>query len=164
LEKDNPNKRLPIDGKSKAQALKEVGISTSTAQRYEELAGPREEQAQEAIKAATEHYLAESRETDTPATIKELKRVVRSALVATLGEPPKHTRRASDHRYIRFIGSIRDIVEPTDFDPEFLASETDPIFVLRDLEFCNEAIQRISQFSYQLEIKHPYVRAKTPVT
>ena len=36
---------LPVDGKkmTKEQRLADVGISTSAAQRYEELAGPREE-------------------------------------------------------------------------------------------------------------------------
>jgi hypothetical protein len=36
----NPQSTLPIDGKSKEQQLKEAGISTSSANRYEELAGP----------------------------------------------------------------------------------------------------------------------------
>jgi hypothetical protein len=35
---------LPSDGESKEQTLAEAGISTSTAQRYETLAGPKEEQ------------------------------------------------------------------------------------------------------------------------
>jgi hypothetical protein len=43
-------------GKTKEQQLAEVGISTSSAQRYEELAGSREEQAMQIASAAMETY------------------------------------------------------------------------------------------------------------
>ena len=42
---DSATVRLPAGGKSKAEALADAGISTSTAHRYEEIAGGREEQA-----------------------------------------------------------------------------------------------------------------------
>ena len=38
--------QLPSDGKLKTEVLAEAGISTSTANRYEELTGGREDQAQ----------------------------------------------------------------------------------------------------------------------
>jgi hypothetical protein len=49
----NPQATLPPDGKSREQTLAEAGLSTSTASRYEALAGPKEEQAEAAIAAAT---------------------------------------------------------------------------------------------------------------
>jgi hypothetical protein len=41
--------KIPPMGTSKAETLAEAGIPTSTAQRYEELAGPKEEQAEAVI-------------------------------------------------------------------------------------------------------------------
>jgi hypothetical protein len=46
------NELLPSDGKkSKSETLADAGISTSTASRYEELAGGKEQQAQGVAKA-----------------------------------------------------------------------------------------------------------------
>jgi len=86
----------PSSGKTKADALAEAGISTSAAQRYEELAGGREEQAQASGKAAMEHYFAESRAIGEPASMSGLRGAIREALVATLGEPP--SARVCAHR------------------------------------------------------------------
>ncbi len=44
----NPSATLPIGGKSKSGAIAEAGLSRSEAYRAQELAGPREEQAQKA--------------------------------------------------------------------------------------------------------------------
>lgn len=52
---------LPRDGKLKADAIAEAGLSKSEAYRFQELAGPRNEQAQTAGKAAAEHYFASAR-------------------------------------------------------------------------------------------------------
>jgi hypothetical protein len=52
--------KVPTDGKLKSEVLAEAGISTSTAQRYEELAGPKEEQAEAVISAATDAYFSQS--------------------------------------------------------------------------------------------------------
>jgi hypothetical protein len=43
--------------KTKTEVLEQAGINLRTAERYEELAGPREEQAQQ---AATDNYLVRS--------------------------------------------------------------------------------------------------------
>jgi hypothetical protein len=42
--------------KTKTEVLEQAGINLRTAERYEELAGPREEQAQQAIRAAAEFF------------------------------------------------------------------------------------------------------------
>lgn len=88
---DGARVRLPAGGKSKAVALADAGISTSTAQRYEELAGGREEQAQAAGHAAMEAYFAQSRAAGAPPTMTGLRGAVRDAVHATLGPP--HLRR-----------------------------------------------------------------------
>ncbi len=90
---DGATVRLPAGGKSKAEALADAGISTSTAQRYEELAGGREEQAQAAGHAAMEAYFAQSRANGAPPTMAGLRGAVRGALQATLGPLPTRSKR-----------------------------------------------------------------------
>jgi hypothetical protein len=50
----NPQATLPSDRKSKTETLADAGISTSTANRYEELAGGKEKQAQDVATAAAD--------------------------------------------------------------------------------------------------------------
>jgi hypothetical protein len=60
--------RHPNDGKpTKADQLKTAGISKSSAHRYEELAGPKEKQAQHVVQAATDHYFKKALEEQKPA-------------------------------------------------------------------------------------------------
>jgi hypothetical protein len=87
--------KFPAVGISKAQALADAGISTSTAHRYEELAGGREEQAQAAGRAAIEAYFAQSRADGAPPTMAGLRGAVRDAVQATIGTPPTRTKRPS---------------------------------------------------------------------
>jgi hypothetical protein len=86
--------RLPSGGKSKARALAEAGIATSTAQRYEELAGGREADAQLAGRAAMEAYFSRSRAEGEPPTMAGLRGAVRDAVQATLGAPPPRRKRS----------------------------------------------------------------------
>jgi hypothetical protein len=107
LEKAPPAKGhgagIPAGGKTKAEALADAGISTSAAQRYEELAGGREEQAHVACKAGADAYLANTRAEGEVPTLAGLKAAVREAVVATLGPPPVRPRAVSappsDPRY-----------------------------------------------------------------
>ncbi|MCX8004055.1 MAG: hypothetical protein N2688_03715 [Burkholderiaceae bacterium] len=85
--------KFPAVGTSKAQALADAGISTSTAHRYEELAGGREEQARAAGRAAMEAYFAQSRADGAPPTMAGLRGAVRDAVQATLGPLPTRTKR-----------------------------------------------------------------------
>jgi hypothetical protein len=48
----NPKVTLPIGGKSKSESLADGGIAISTVVRYEQLAGPRDAQAQEAVQGS----------------------------------------------------------------------------------------------------------------
>jgi hypothetical protein len=54
------------DGKkqTKSETLKAAGIKERTAYNYEELAGPREDQAEEAVAAASDHYFASASAVD----------------------------------------------------------------------------------------------------
>ncbi len=87
--------KFPAMGISKAQALADAGISTSTAHRYEELAGGREEQAQAVGRAAMEAYFTRSRAEGVPPTMPGLRGAVRDAVQATLGPPPPRPKRPS---------------------------------------------------------------------
>jgi hypothetical protein len=65
---------LPTDGKkSKAETLAEAGISTSTAQRYEQLAGPKEEQAAKVDRSGGEAYYGKQQEAKRPITFTGLR-------------------------------------------------------------------------------------------
>lgn len=73
---------LPTGGKTKAEALADAGLTTSTAHRYEELAGSRDARAQSAGKAAMEAYFAKSRVERAPPTMSGLRSAVREAEAA----------------------------------------------------------------------------------
>ncbi len=79
---------LPSGGKSKAEAIADAGLSKSEAYRAQELAGPREERAQKAGKAAAEVYFAKARATKVPGTMEGLKQAVTGAVQATVGPKP----------------------------------------------------------------------------
>ena len=72
---------------SKAKAIANAGLSKSTAYDYQELAGPREEQAQKAAHAGAENYFAQARADRTPATMEGLRGAVKEAVHATVGKP-----------------------------------------------------------------------------
>lgn len=89
------NRRDTDDAPTKTQQLAEAGINKRTAQRYEQLAGPKEKQAQAAVGPAIELAFAKARETNTPITTKQIHSAVQKAVAETLGEPvkPKKSQR-----------------------------------------------------------------------
>ncbi len=118
--------KFPALGTSKAQALADAGLSTSTAHRYEELAGGREEQAQAAGRAAMEAYFAQSRADGAPPTMAGLRGAVRDAVHATVGPPPPKPARPSASPasprvepvgadWVDFTSAIQDVAR-TDWD------------------------------------------------
>ncbi len=78
--------------KSKEDAIADAGLNPRTARRYQELAGPKEEQAQAAGKAAAENYFAKARAERNPATMDGLRGAVRDAVQATLGPPQERPK------------------------------------------------------------------------
>jgi hypothetical protein len=148
---------------TKEQALAQAGIPVSTAHDYEQLTGGKEEQGQIAAASATEVYFAEQREKQEPATMAGLKTAIKTALVQTLGEPPPKPKRAAepepDHRFIEFMGPIRNMSERTDFDIEFLASEEWEEFAASDIEACEKVANLISQFIKAVRRRYPQCAA-----
>jgi hypothetical protein len=93
----------PDEVPGKVAALAAAGISRSTANEYEQLAGGREQQAQAAVKAGAEAFFATTKAAGDVPTLAGLKAAVREAVVATLGPPPVRQRAAApppiDPRY-----------------------------------------------------------------
>ena len=163
---DGARVRLPTGGKSKADALADAGISTSTAQRYEELAGGREGQAQAAGHAAMEAYFAQSRAEGAPPTMAGLRGAVRGALQATLGPLPSRPKRASppsDQPKVAPIGAdwadwtaavLTVATLPTDFAS---LARRSPRALLADLRSeAREALQRLPLWINALENEHDH--------
>jgi hypothetical protein len=89
---------LPTVGKkSKADVLEEAGVTTSTAQRYEKLAGGRDPARRHAVKAVAEEYFADCRESQKAASIEGLQSEIDMAVPAT---PPRKLRTAEERREI----------------------------------------------------------------
>ncbi len=89
----NPLSTLPTSGKSKADALFDAGISTSTAHRYEELTGGADARGEAAAKRAIEETLARGRAERTPVSAKELRSAIKEAILAELGPAPERRAR-----------------------------------------------------------------------
>jgi hypothetical protein len=158
--------KFPAVGTSKAQALADAGISTSTAHRYEELAGGREEQAQAAGRAAMEAYFAQSRAEGAPPTMAGLRGAVRDAVQATLGPPPTRTKRPAppvDQPKVAPIGA-----DWADFTAAVLTVATLPVdfaslagraprALLDDLRGeAREALRRLPLWINALEAEHDH--------
>jgi hypothetical protein len=144
--------KSPPVGRSKTAALADAGISTSAAQRYEELAGGTDQQGQVIGLAAAEKYFAQSRSDKQPATMNGLRVAVRAALRETFGEPPQRAQRSppksTDNRYIDFVGRINELAGLADFDAAYLAARSldFPTLIEADRANCIAVIDRIRQF------------------
>jgi len=67
----------------KAEQLAGAGISTSTANRYEELAGGKVQQAQDIAAAAADAYFATANANNEPVSMNGFKAAIRSAVIET---------------------------------------------------------------------------------
>jgi hypothetical protein len=136
--------------KSKSQQLADAGINKRTAERYEQLAGPREEQAQQAANAAADLYFAEQQEKAEPVTAAGLQTAIDTALVPTFGKSPKRRKKPKkviDHRFIQFIRPIRDFQRKrAEYDAAFFAEEEREADAKSDVETCAEFSLLIEQF------------------
>ena len=88
LEKAQPTHsgvQLPSGGKLKSDVLAEAGLSTTTANRYEELTGGRDEQMRAVGTAAAESYFAKASAEQRPGTMEGLRGAIREAVRDTFG-------------------------------------------------------------------------------
>jgi hypothetical protein len=143
--------RHPTGGKpTKTDALAEVGVSTTAAQRDEELAGGPTEEGQRVAQAAAEDLFAKAREEQKPVTMKGLRAGIREALTDVLGPKPERQKRAKpeaspdEQLFTDFVGAIRRIAECTD-SMETLAQCAQPRLLGWHIEHCIQARAHIGQ-------------------
>lgn len=151
---------VPTDGKYKTEVLAEAGISTSTANRYEELAGPKEEQAEAVIGAATDAYFAKQQETKEPVTFSGLRGAVKGALESTFGKRISRQRSIEKREpdlLVHFLYSPRWALEKQNFDPETLAAEVLEDFAPDELKAAELFIELLTKFVEHLTERFPYV-------
>jgi hypothetical protein len=147
--------QLPSGGKLKSEAISDAGLSKSTAHRYEGLAGPRDEQAQNAGKAAAEHYYAKARADREPGTMEGLRAAVKDAVIATLGPPPPRKKPATQQEpavspaLIDWTAAVKHVATAP-IDLTGIASEL-PIGRTLFLEQARQALPRITAWIHELE-------------
>lgn len=140
--------------KSKADAIRDAGLSTRTAYRYEQLAGSRDSQAQIAGKAAAECYFAAARADREPATMDGLRSAIKGAITATLGpaiaRPPRQPLPIVplDDAFIDWQSAVQHIAE-ADCDLVALAEEV-PMARGKLLREARAASSRLQEWIDQL--------------
>ena len=138
-------------GKSKTEAIEAAGLTERTAQRYQELAGPREEQAQAAAKAGAENYFAQARADKKPATMEGLRGAVKDAVTATVGprQAPAPRKAAqppeADTSFLSFYSALRPLGERP-YDAEALAAAADLEMTVHFCEVAKGAATLVHDF------------------
>lgn len=136
---------------SKTQTLENAGISRSTANDYEQLAGGKEQQAQDIAKAAAQTYFSAQQENNGPVTMGGLKSAVRQALTESFGErPTKSPPKREPDLLVHFLYSANWATKGS-FDPVELAREVLEPFAQDDLETCRRFVPLLKVFISELE-------------
>jgi hypothetical protein len=137
----------------KAQALREVGLSTSAAHRAEELAGGVNGHA--AAIAATDRYFVEQRKRQQPPTMKGLRSAVREAVGKA---DPKHkgTKAAPPSplylAWLDFVSAVKTIAEHRGAGLDAMAKQSRDGGALKDtLREAREAAKRLPRWVAALE-------------
>jgi hypothetical protein len=160
LEKALPNKGHGVisSEKIKEQSLKNAGISTATANRYEQLVGPPEQEASDIVSAAAENYFAKSRESNEPPTMNGLKSALTTAFEKAWGTPPPRPprRKAPElseeaQHNMKWNSAMFALLET---DPELAATGEDEEFAQEESDRAGSAIQAINR--YQRKLKELY--------
>lgn len=151
---------LRPSGGKKSEAIADAGLTRSTAHRYEELAGGREERGIAAAKAAADAHFAQARQEQKPATMEGLRGAIKDAVVATLGPPPPRPKRPPvepvNHDFIDFYSAVRPLAEEAArFNAEELANQAEPALISYYLDLARRARDVIGAFVTEIERRHP---------
>jgi hypothetical protein len=142
---------LPSSGKRKADALAEAGISTSTAQRYEQLAGGRDDQAFTVAYAAADSYFAQQRNGKAVPTMQGLEHAVKDAVTAALGEQPPRPKTEKPNfnplfdDALAFIGALDRLISRS-WEFEAMRKAAQPELIEEDCEIAVRARDLIDQY------------------
>jgi hypothetical protein len=146
----------------KENVLERTGINIRSAERYEELTGGREEQAQNVAINAAEVYLAKQEETGEMPTMRGLRGAVRQAVHETFGTPPEKPKPAPPEpkppdtlAIVMYpIYSLRD--GDHNFDPVFLAEQQMEELAREDVEACENFIRLLEAFIIEVKKRFPH--------
>jgi hypothetical protein len=146
----------------KQETLAQAGINIRTAERYEELIGGREQQAQTIAVAAAESYFADRRHAEEPVSIGGLKAAVRSALTQAFGEKPVKSLRQEKPRepdlLTHFLYSADYYARKRNFEPRNLAQEVMEEFAQDSCAACREFIPLMETFVSELSRRFSNVK------
>lgn len=149
-------------------AIAEAGLTKSEAYRFQELAGPREEQAQKAAHAGAENYFAQARADKKPATMDGLRKAVKGAVHATVGKPEPLPTPAEALEISRKTGegvpasdgNLHTYVDPADRQKQLdWYSFQEPIVALAKLEIKPARGMEVMTASQARRIKKPLTAA-----
>ncbi len=153
-------------GQTKTEAVEAAGLTPRTAQRYQELAGPREEQAHKAAHTAAELHYAQARADKRPATMEGLRAAVKQAVQAVVGKPealplptPAEARelsRKTGEGIPASDGNIHTYVDPDDRQKQLdWYSFQEPIEALAKLEITSARAVEVMTPSQAKRIRKP---------
>jgi hypothetical protein len=142
----------------KEDVLQRSGIQIRTAERYEELAGPKEEQAEAIIGAATDAYFAEQQQNRKPVSFQGLRGAVRDALEITFGKPiNRHKKQEAQEPdlLVHFLYSPRWALEKQNFNPKELATKVIEEFAADEIQASDLFINLLTKFAEHLKERFP---------
>ena len=153
--------QLPASGKLKEEALAGAGISTSAAQRYEELVGGPTEQGMAAAAAGMEAYFAGARDKQEPPTFKGLKAAIAEAVTDALGpdapRPKPRKMRPEAAAFADWTQAVKVMAE-MECDLDEIA-DTYPFLIPALIREAASAANRLQQWTHCLE-EHANVQAR----
>jgi hypothetical protein len=149
---------LPTGGKTKEEQLAEAGISTSTANRYEQLAAP-DEQLAPAVESALENYFAKAATEDKEPTFNGVQKAVKTAL-ADAGVIPKDKKRKRklkapprDLSWTDFSAGLDALGADREWNWDLICERLS--VVSKELPKAKRAIAALTVFIEQLNRKYP---------
>ena len=147
----------------KRDALKDAGLSKSTANRYEELAGGKDQRGRAAAQSAADLHFARARQEQKPVTMEGLRGAIKGAVEAALGPPPVVRRvppppppAPVNLDLTAFGAAIRQISELSDrVNAYHLAAAVNQVIAQTYFDQARRTVGLVSEFIQMLERRFP---------